>query len=214
VSDANRSPRKRAGRQRAAHLGPERRRPQILDAARSLALHSGVGAVTIGNIATHMGVTRPVVYACFRDRVDILEALLDREEAALVGDVLGALHSSAGAATPEQAFIDGLTALLATTTRRADSWRFLFSDPDTAVSHRFQEARKLVKERTTSWIGSAAEHWWNTTDLERKLPVLIEMFMATCESGIRLVLDESNDWQPPELGAFLGSALYRAFEGA
>lgn len=202
-------------RERAPHLGPERRRPQILDAARSLALHSGVGAVTIGNLATRMGVTRPVVYACFRDRVDILEALLDREQTALVDDVLGALHSSAGAATPEQAFIDGVTALLDATTQRADSWRFVFnSEPDSAVSQRFQQAREFVKERTTSWIGSAAEHWWETPDLERKLPVLIEMFMATCESGIRLVLDESNDWQPPELGAFLGSALYRAFEGA
>ena len=66
-------------RERAAHLGPERRRPQILDAALQIAAESGTAAVTIGAVATHLGVTRPVVYSCFKDRVELLAALLDRE---------------------------------------------------------------------------------------------------------------------------------------
>ncbi len=40
-------------------MGPERRRPQILDAALQIAAESGTAAVTIGAVAKHLGVTGP-----------------------------------------------------------------------------------------------------------------------------------------------------------
>lgn len=71
-------------RERAAHLGPERRRPQVLDAALAIAVSDGIAAVTIGAVAQRLKVTRPVVYSCFPDRVELLRALLERELALLV----------------------------------------------------------------------------------------------------------------------------------
>ena len=54
--------RSRPRRRRAEHLGPERRRPQVLDAAREIAAVNGLGAVTIGAIAARLrdaGLDRP-----------------------------------------------------------------------------------------------------------------------------------------------------------
>jgi AcrR family transcriptional regulator len=205
----------RAPRERAPHLGPERRRPQVLDAALSLAVRDGLGAVTFGTLAHELGVTRTVVYACYPDRVALLGALLDREESMLTADILDALHRSGSAADPEQAFVDGFSALLTAAERRPDSWRLLLSgEPDLAVSERVAQARAVVSEHATAWIRPAMVAWWDTADLDRKLPVLIDLFMATCESGVRSLLDPANDWTAADLGPFLGSVVFRAFERA
>lgn len=202
-------------RQRAPHLGPERRRPHVLDAALAIAVRDGIGAVTVGAVAAEMGVTRPVVYACFSDRVDMVEALLDREAAALLEAVLDALHGSGTNLEPEQAFTDGFRSLLAAAATRPNSWRLLLTGaPDPALSERFGAARALVQAQATAWIGPAMVRWWNTPDLDRKLPVLIEFFMSSCESAVRSLLDDDNQWGPDDLGLFVGSAVHRAFRDA
>ena len=50
-------------RKRAAHLGPERRRPEVLDAALALFLEHGYDGASMQAIADGAGVTKPVVYA-------------------------------------------------------------------------------------------------------------------------------------------------------
>ena len=55
-------------RARAEHLGPERRRPQVLDTALEIAAEHGVANVTMALVAERMEVTRPVVYACYSGR--------------------------------------------------------------------------------------------------------------------------------------------------
>lgn len=209
-----RSARPRSARPRAAHLGPERRRPEVLDAALAIALRDGVGAVTFVTVAEEMGVTRPVVYAVFRDRVELLEALIERERERLQSAVLAALHSATGP-DPESAFVGGFQALLRTVAEQADAWRLVMSaQPDVAVAHHFQEARTTVTESATEWIGPAMTHWWGTSDLDRKLPVLIELFMSSAESAVRSLLAHGGTWTPETLGEFVGRAVHRAFEGA
>ncbi|WP_328530577.1 TetR/AcrR family transcriptional regulator [Nocardioides sp. NBC_00368] len=204
-----------AQRARAPHLGPERRRPHVLDAARAIAVADGIGAVTIGSVAAAMGVTRPVVYACFADRVELVDALLDRESAELLEAILTALHGSANPDDPEQAFVDGFRALLHAAAAAPETWRLVFSgEPDPAIAERFRDAKALVQAQATDWIRPAMERWWQTADLERKLPVLIDLFLSSCESAVRSLLDTSNDWGPDDLGSFMGKALHRAFEDA
>lgn len=205
----------RAHRQRAAHLGPERRRPQVLDAARAIAVADGIGAVTIGSVAAAMRVTRPVVYACFSDRVELVDALLDRESANLLDTILTALHSSADPEDPERAFVGGFRALLNAAAAAPETWRLVFAgEPDPAIAERFRAAKTHVQIEATEWIRPAMEHWWQTADLEHKLPVLIDLFLSACESAVRSLLDTSNDWGPDDLGTFVGSAVHRAFRDA
>ena len=203
-----------ATRQRAAHLGPERRRPEILDAALAIALRDGIGAVTFVAVADELGVTRPVVYAAFRDRVELLEALMAREGEALRSSVLEALHSARDP-DPETAFVDGFQALLRTVATRSDAWRFVIdAQPDPAIAPHFRAAREVVTQSATEWIGPAMRHWWKTKDLDRKLPVLIELFMSSAESAVRSLLAHEDDWTPDTLGEFVGRAMHRAFRDA
>lgn len=203
-----------ADRLRAAHLGPERRRPQVLDAALAIAVAQGVPAVTIGAIAERLNVTRPVVYSCFADRVELLRALLDRESAVLLGEVLAALPRNRADAD-EAVFVAGFQTLLQTVARRPDSWRLvMIADPDPAVAEHFRNSRKVVEDYFARLLDSTLKHW-GTTDAGRKLPVLVEQFMSACEGAVRTLLrDDGHDWTPATLGSFIGSAVYRAFRTA
>ncbi|WP_330250821.1 TetR/AcrR family transcriptional regulator [Nocardia sp. NBC_00565] len=199
-------------RQRAQHLGPERRRPQVLDTALAIAVEHGIAAVTMAAIAERMKVTRPVVYACFPDRVELIEALIEREETFLVGGLLEVLPRrdvDAG----ETVFIDGFRALLEKAADRPDAWRLLYGNPDPAVADSFGRGRKLAVERCTILLRPTLRAW-GTENAERKLPALVELWVSAGEGAVRTLLAGSGDWDPQSLGAFVGAAVYRALRHA
>lgn len=203
-----------ATKTRGPYLGPERRRPMILDAALEIAIEAGVSAVTIGAVALRLGVTRPAVYSSFADRVELIDALLERETEQLVALLLGAMHSARGT-DPEAAFTTGYRALMNVVATRSSTWRLIFSaSPDPAVAVRFADARTKVAHEASRWIAPALEAWWGTTDLERKMPVLIELFMSSCEAAARSLLSNQNSWTADELGDFYGRLMCRAFHAA
>lgn len=203
-----------SARERAAHLGPERRRPQVLDAALFIAVRSGVAAVTVGAIAERLDVTRPAVYACYADRVAILDALLERERGLLLDGLEAALHTARGD-DPQDAFTTGYRALLAVVEQRPDTCRLMFAaHPDPAVSSIFTVAREQLTASATRWMRPALTAWWQISDLDRKLPVLIELFISSCESAVRSMLDSDNEWTAYDLGEFYGRAMCRAFQAA
>lgn len=202
------------GRERAAHLGPERRRPQVLDAALSIAVSAGVGGVTIGAVADRLGVTRPVVYSCFPDRVALIEALVTREAEHLLDSALAALHS-AGGDDPEKVFVQGYRSFLEVVAAQPDAWRLLFTaEPDPAVADQFHKARLVMAEAAGRWIRPALIAWWQLDDLDRKLPVLVELFMSACEAAVRSLLDQPDTWTIQELGELYGRMICNAFRVA
>ena len=199
-------------RQRAQHLGPERRRPQVLDTALAIAVEHGIAAVTMAAVAERMNVTRPVVYACFPDRVELIEALIEREESFLVGGLLEVLpHRDVDAG--ETVFIDGFRALLEQAADRPDAWRLLYGNPDPAVADSFGRGRKLAVERCTTLLRPTLRAW-GTEDAERKLPALVELWVSAGEGAVRTLLAGEGDWDPQSLGAFVGAAVYRALRHA
>ncbi len=186
----------------------------MLDTARSIAVERGIGAVTIGAVAEQMGVTRPVVYSCFDDRITLLEALLQRERAALLEAALTALQSARGD-DPETVFVRGYQTLLQAVGERVDAWRLVFSaNPDPAVADVFAGARAIIIESATRHIGPVLGRWWKMRDAERKLPVLIELFVSSCEAAMRSLLTSSSTWSADELGELYGRAMYRALSKA
>src|SRR5688500_1802439 len=98
-------------RKRAAHLGPERRRPQVLDAALKQFLAHGYDGASMQAVADEAGVTKPVVYACFPSKDELFRALLSREEERILGEIQS---SFAGVETndPEATLSGGYTAFL------------------------------------------------------------------------------------------------------
>jgi AcrR family transcriptional regulator len=201
-------------RGRAAHLGPERRRPQVLDAALAITFDQGVSEVTIGAIAERLNVTRPVVYACFPDRVQIITALLERETAILRDALIESLHSARGD-SPEAAFTAGYQTLLRVVESRPGSWRFVFfSTPDRAVANRFTRVRAQLSEATSSWLRPVFTEWWSMADAEAKLPVLVELLLSSSEAAVRSLLDTANTWTADELGELYGRMMCGAFSVA
>lgn len=203
-----------ADNSRAPHLGPERRRPAILDAALEIAAAEGISAVSIASVADHLGVTRPVVYACFGDRTEMLTALAAREEELLLDGALAAMSLSQGASDSEAAIITGFQGLLAFVQAHPLSWKVLFEDyPEPHLRAVFGRGRRLIGAEFETLVGPAMEQW-GVADPATRLPVLTELFLSSCEAAVRLLLSEDHGWTPDELGAQVGAAVHRMLRDA
>lgn len=83
------APRKR--RPYAARMPLEQRRTELLDAALRVVARDGYDALTAQAIAHEAGVTKPVLYGAFATLPALLEALVEREEAKALGQLMSAL---------------------------------------------------------------------------------------------------------------------------
>jgi AcrR family transcriptional regulator len=201
-------------RVRAAHLGPDRRRPQVLDTALELVLERGVDAVTMGAIAQRLGVTRPVVYACYGGRSEVLTALLEREQRRLLRSVLAALPADPLSGEPQRLLIEAFRALLRAVAAEPDPWRALFAAGDNpAIASSFAASRATVARTVAPLLGSVLDRR-GTPGLARKLPVLADFSVAVGERAIRTVLDESGDFSADRLAELTGDFLFHALKNA
>ena len=199
---------------RAAHLGPERRRPQVLDAALKIAVERGSHAVSMEAVAQRMEVTKPVVYACFGSREELLEALLEREEQRLFSAVLAALPGRPSFEQPEQLLVEGFQALLKGVASHADSWQLVFAaSPDPAVADRYKRARGLVAKQVGALMAPGLSAW-GIKDVSRKLPALVEFFMSAGDGAVRTLIGGEGGWSADELGALVGRMVYGALRKA
>ncbi|MGA5541492.1 TetR/AcrR family transcriptional regulator [Mycobacterium sp. NPDC051198] len=196
-----------ASRGRAEHLGPDRRRPQVLDTALDIAAHQGLADVTMGTIARRLGVTRPVVYACYPGRGEVLAALLDRETDAVLASLLELLPPERTGSI-EQLFVDGFHALHSTVRERPASWRIIFAaDPDPVLTAAIVAGRERIRGQLATAMRPLLQRW-QVADVDVTLPMLVEVFLAICEAAVRKMLADDGD---AELVAeTFGKAAYRA----
>ncbi|MGB3892670.1 MAG: TetR/AcrR family transcriptional regulator [Mycolicibacter sinensis] len=197
-----------ANRSRAEHLGPERRRPQVLDAALQIAAEHGVAGVTMAAIAERIGVTRPVVYACYDGRGEVLAALLDRETELMLTSLLAALPPQR-ASTVQDRFVAGFCAFLSTVRERPASWRIIFAaDQDPVLAAAVVSGRARLTERVAMVMRPLLEQ---RAQSDRALAALTEVFLAICEAAARMLLDVEQQWSPEGLAEIVGRAAYRTF---
>lgn len=198
-------------RARAEHLGPERRRPQVLDTALEIAAEEGVASVTMGAIATRMAVTRPVVYACYSGRGELLSALLDRETSLVLTSLAGMLPPPRTGSI-EQMFVDGFRALLTSVRERPASWRIMFAaDPDPVLAATFTRGRAQIAKQVETVMRPLLERW-QVDDVDRVLTPLSEVFLAIGEAAVRMMLNAGDEWTPEGLADIFGRAAYRAMK--
>jgi AcrR family transcriptional regulator len=194
---------------RAEHLGPERRRPQVLDTALQIAAERGLANVTMRDIASRMGVTRPVVYACFGSRGELLSALRDRETESTLSS-LSAMLPPQRTGSIEQLFVDGFRILLTAVHDRPAGWQIMFAaDPDPVLTDAIARGRAQIGVRVGAVMRPLLERW-HVADLDTVLPPLAEVFLAICEAAIRMLLDSAQGWTPDALAEVMGRAAYRA----
>ncbi len=205
MSDVGRapSPRLRAPGRRAAHLGPERRRPMVLDAAFELFLERGYDGTSMEAIARATGVTKPVVYACYPSKEELFQALLSREEERVLAEIAAALPAAAGGEL-EASLTGGLTAFLRAVEASPEAYRVIFlgEGANAAVARRIQRGRGRQVEavamlaRPLLGVGDDAE-------LDRSARLVGHLTVGLAEAGARALLSEPG-WTPETLGATLG----------
>ena len=217
---ATRAPEKATQRRkRAAHLGPERRRPEVLDAALKLFLESGYDGTSMQAVADEAGVTKPVVYACFNSKDQLFRALLAREEERIVGEIRGAFEA-ADLSDPETTLIDGFTGFLRAVGDYPEVYRLIFlgeGGGNAAVAHRIQRGReeqvRRLSELARGWLESNGNGKRSKAEIDRTARLLGNSIAGLAESGARLLLSGDDDWTPETLGRELGR-LAAAAQGA
>jgi AcrR family transcriptional regulator len=194
-------------RKRAAHLGPERRRPEMLDAALELFLEHGYDGTSMQAVADQAGVTKPVVYACFPGKDELFRALLAREEQRILAEIQAAFENT-DLSDPEITLTEGFTGFLRAVGESPEVYRLIFlgeGGGNAAVAHRIQRGREEQVNRLTL----VARGWLEArnleqADLEKTARLLGNSIAGLAESGARLLLSAEDGWTPETLGRELG----------
>ena len=205
-SDKRTAPAKRR-RVRAAHLGPERRRPLVLDAALGLFVERGYEGTSMEAIAEAAGVTKPVVYACFPGKAELFEALLRREEERVLGEIGASLPAAGDLGDPEAVLVGAFTAFLRAVAESPDAYRVIFlaeGGVNAAVARRVRRGREMQIDA----VASLARGWFDDrdddVDVERTARLVGHSVVGLAESGARVLLSEPEAWTPETLGRELG----------
>lgn len=202
---------RRVRRARAAHLGPERRRPLILDAALEVYVERGYRGTSMQAVADAAGVTKPVVYECYPNKDELLLALLDREERRLMSAISESLPSNLISDNVEAVLAAGLTAFLTGAGQAPNSWRVVFDSgwsSGSVVAERVRRVRDLVvgqlRELVRQYMAAA-----EVDDIDRKAPVVAELIATTAESCARMMVLERYPWTAAELATYVARLLAR-----
>ncbi len=188
---------------RAAHLGPERRRPVVLDAAFELFLEHGYEGTSMDALARAVGVTKPVIYACYPSKDELFKALLEREEERVLAQIAAALPAAAEGDL-EGALTEGLTAFLRAVEASPRAYRVIFlgEGANAAVARRIQRGRERQIE-AVAMLARPLLGAGEDAELDRSARLLGHLTVGLAESGARALLSEEG-WTPETLGARLG----------
>jgi AcrR family transcriptional regulator len=198
-------------RDRAPHLGPERRRPMVLDAAFELFLRHGYEGTSMAAIAAAAGVTKPVVYACFPSKEKLFSALLRREEERVLGEITAALSTVSDLDDPERTLTEGITAFLRAVAAAPQAYRVIFLGEgagNAAVTRRVQRGRAQQVEAVAllarTWLRDEDKAITDRADLDAEARLIGQVVVSLAEAGARLLLADPAHWTPESLGATLG----------
>ena len=204
-------------RRRAAHLGPERRRPLVLDSAFGLFLERGSEGTSMEAIAAAAGVSKPVVYACFSSKEELFKTLLRREEARVLEEIQATLPEGADPEDPEPVLVEGFTGFLRAVAASPEAWRIIFmgEGANAAIARRIQRGRAAQVEA----VAALAHNWLQSRGDESVREAGIGLAAAArllgfaivglAESGARALLDDPKTWTPESLGSLLGRMAAR-----
>lgn len=203
-------------RKRAAHLGPERRRPQVLDAALELFLERGYEGTSMEAVARAAGVTKPVVYACFAGKDELFRALLHREEERILAELQAAFDAS-DLDDPRGTLIEGFTGFFRAVAASPDVYRLIFlgeGGGNAAVARRIQLGRQAqIDALSVLARGWLAQRGRSGQNLDAGARLLGNAIAGLAESGARLLLSGTDGWTPETLGDELGRLAAAAEAG-
>src|SRR3954471_23440989 len=202
-------------RVRAAHLGPELRRPLVLDAALPLFARDGYEAVSMQAIADAAGVSKPVLYSCYASKEELFEELMRREERKLWHMVEDSVPAPGAPGDKEDLLRYGLEALLRAVVEAPEAFRVIYLQRhgETRIERGREHWERRMGEVLAAWTPLAhpeSEVLGAGAPLPGREPALLgRMLVALAELGFRVQLEEPGQWQPDALAAYLARVVVR-----
>lgn len=197
-------------RPRAAHLGPERRRPLVLDAAMDVFLERGFEGASMDAIARAAGVSKPVVYDCFASKDELFKALFQREETRVTSEIRASLPDGAPDGV-EAALAEGLTAFLRAVAAQPESYRVILlgeGGMNAAVAKRIRAGRERQVDAAAEAAGQLLDPAGEAD--ERSTRLFAQVLVGVGEAGARALLSDGEQWTPESLGPRLARVAVAA----
>lgn len=204
-------------RTRAPHLGPERRRPLVLDAALQVYLRTGFDGASMDAIAAEAGVTKPVLYDCYPNKRELFAALLRREAERLLQATAESLPETIDFEHPADTLRGGFTGFFRAVASAPDSFRATVMavhdglDPQVAAGveqHRTEQTGRIA-EMISTWLRSAGM----TDDPEFKAEISANAVVGVGDSFARLIVSDPERYAPDDMADRAATILLRGFEG-
>jgi AcrR family transcriptional regulator len=163
------SPASPVARVRATHLGPERRRPLILDVAFGLFVERGYKGTSMDAIAQAAGVTKPVIYDSFASKAELFGALIDREEQRMFAQFGAAFATGVQSKDPQAVLTAGFTAMLRAVSDTPETYRVALlggKDTDTLIDARIRRGR----EQLVGQLSEVVRNWLERRAAQESAP--------------------------------------------
>lgn len=198
----------RTRRPYAPRMAVEDRREQLLDAALDIIVRDGWTALTMEGLAREIGVTRPVVYAAYRDLSAVLAALFLRQEEQARSVVDSALPTREDLDDPDAALVNAVTRFVAAVAEDPRGWRLVLLPPDgtpPTVRHFVERNRQQYADRITELVAWGLEKRGGPSGLDVELAA--RSILAIGEEAGRLLLVDPERYAPERLEAFVRTIM-------
>lgn len=182
---ANSAPRTRV------RLSAPERREQILDATKAIVGERGFHRVSIDAVAREAGITRPVVYSHFDDLPGLLRALIDREAARALEQLMALLPKRGDEARPDMLLAGALRAFLEAVRADPVTWRLVLMPPEgtpAALQEQVARTRSAVTQQLARIAPEALQAAGREAPPDPELTALT--LQAIAEDAARLLLED------------------------
>jgi AcrR family transcriptional regulator len=173
----------------ATRMQAGQRREQLLDATKAIVAERGFHAVSIEAVAREAGITRPIVYGHFRDLPGLLEALIERETARALTQLVGVLPTDLAQGDPRATLLAGLRGYLEAVRADPATWRLVLMPPEgaPAILHdHIARGRAAVVEHLAAAVGPGWGPGHESPDPE----LFARTLSAISDEGARLLLTD------------------------
>jgi AcrR family transcriptional regulator len=189
-------------------MAVEDRREQLLDAALDIIVRDGWTALTMEGLAREIGVTRPVVYASYRDLSAVLSALFLRQEEQARAVVDSALPTREDLDDPDTAMVNAVTRFVAAVAEDPRGWRLVLLPPDgtpPTVRHFVERNRQQYADTITELVAWGLEKRGGPSGLDVELTA--RSILAIGEEAGRLLLVDPDRYSPERLEGFVRTIM-------
>jgi AcrR family transcriptional regulator len=173
----------------ATRMQAGERRQQLLDVTKAIVAERGFHAVSIEAVAREAGITRPIVYGHFTDLPGLLEALVERETARALAQLVTVLPTDLGHGDPRAALIAALRGYLEVVRDDPATWRLVLMPPEgaPAILHdHIGRGRAAVVDQLARAVGPGLGPGRVSPDPE----LFARTLSAISDEGARLLLTD------------------------